>query len=691
MTGVGTFTVEDSIGILKIDSPPVNSLSNRVCHALAEGFSQFEADDSVKAIVLICGGRTFFAGADIGELDNADSAMVESPDLGAILHRAEYGSKPLIAAIHGTALGGGYELALNCHYRIAVPSARVGLPEVKLGLLPGGKGTQRLPRIVGALRALDIMIGGNPIPAPEALKLGMIDAIAEEGRLHEDAVAFAHRILAEGKPLQRARDRQDMVDPDKGNTQLFADYRRANAKLLKGFKAPEAIIRCVEAAVELPYEAGVKREWELFEELLASQESAAQRYYFFAEREAAKVPGIGAATPTYPVQSVGIIGAGTMGSGIALVFLDAGLPVTLVEADQAALDRGTSKIERHYATAVAKGRMSEADRTSRLGRLSPALALEALANADLVIEAVYEDMAAKSAIMARLDEIAKPEALLATNTSYLDIDAISASTQRPQSVLGLHFFAPANIMRLVEVVRAARTSDEAVATAMKLARRIGKVPVLSGVADGFIANRIMSRRNVQAEALILEGTSPEAVDRVMEAFGFPMGPFRVRDLSGVDIGMAASSEQTVRGELIKLGRLGQKSGGGYYDYDERRNATPSPIATEVIARVAEAHGIADQGPQPDDEILARLLYPVVNEGARLLEEGIALRASDIDVACITGYGWPVYTGGPMFWADTIGLRRIVDKLASLEARHGDAFRPSNLLVAKAERGENFTR
>lgn len=691
MMGVGTFTVDDGIGILKIDSPPVNSLSDKVRRALAEGFQKFKDDTTVQAIVLICGGRTFFAGADIGELDKADADAVESPDLGSILHAAEYGSKPLIAAIHGTALGGGYELALNCHYRIAVPSARVGLPEVKLGLLPGGKGTQRLPRIVGAARALEIMVGGNPIAAPKALEMGMIDALAEEGRLQEDAIAFARRILAEGRPLPRARDRQDMVDPDKGNRQLFDDFRRANAKQLKGFKAPEAIIRCVEAAVELPFDEGVKREWELFEELLVSNESAAQRYFFFAEREAARVPGMSKDIPSLTIEAAGVVGAGTMGTGITLTLLDAGIAVTLVEMSAEALDRGVARIRAHYEGAVQKGRLSEQQIATRLALLSPTLDIAALADVDLAIEAVFEAMDVKQDILAKLDAVTKRGAILATNTSYLDIDQIAAATRRPESVIGLHFFSPANVMRLLEVVRAERTSPEVVAAGMKLAKRLGKVAVLSRVCHGFIANRVMSQRNAQADAMVLEGVSPEAVDRAIEDYGFPMGPFRMRDLAGVDVVRPDPAQLTVRGELIKLGRLGQKSGAGYYDYDQNRTPTFSPVAADAIRKVAQALGIRDGGPQPADEIVARLLFPVVNEGAKLIEEGIVLRASDIDVACITGYSWPVYTGGPMFWADTIGLDTILAKLTQLEAVHGEAFRPSALLREKVRTGGSFTR
>ena len=689
MSGVGSYTVDGEVGIITIDSPPVNALGIKVRVAIAEGLLKFLADDAVKAIVLICAGRTFFAGADINELNAADTKVLMTDDLGKAWDDAESGTKPVIAAIHGTALGGGYETSLKCHYRIAVPSANVGLPEVKLGLLPGGLGTQRLPRIVGAQKALEIMVSGDPVPAPKALELGMIDALAEEGRLLEDAVAFARRILAEGRPLTSVRDRQDMVDPDKGNARLFADFRKANAKLLKGFKAPEAIIKCVEAAVELPYVQGEKREAELFRELLTSPESAAQRYFFFAERIAAKIPDVPPTTPTRPVNTVGIIGAGTMGTGIAIAFLDAGIAVTLVEMNQAALDRGLAAIRKNYDGAVQKGRLSEDQAAKRLALVSPAIELSALSSVDLIIEAVFEDLQVKKDLLAKLDGIAKADAILATNTSYLDVDQIAAATSRPESVVGLHFFSPANIMRLLEVVRGAKTTPEVIATGMKLAKNLGKVAVLSRVCHGFIANRVMSKRGAQADAIVLEGVSPEDVDKAVQDFGFAIGPFRMRDMAGMDIGAPDPSLLTVRGEMIKLGRLGMKTNAGFYDY-EGRNATFSPVAAEVIARVAKGLGVENRGPQSAEDIIARLLYPVVNEGAKVLEEGIALRASDIDVACILGFNWPVYTGGPMFWADQVGLDKIVAKLEELEQIHGADFRPSGLLRKLAASGGKFT-
>jgi 3-hydroxyacyl-CoA dehydrogenase len=685
---VGTFILQDGIGILKIDSPPVNALGAKVRTALYEGLSKFAADDSVDAIVLICGGRTFFAGADISEFGKQ---VKDGPNLGKVLEEVESGTKPIVAAIHGTALGGGYELALTCHYRIAVPSAKVGLPEVKLGLIPGGGGTQRLPRLVGAAKALEIMVNGDPVPAPKALELGMIDALAGEGALLEDAVAFARKIVAEKRPLRRIRDIHDKVDADKGSTAVFDDFRQKNARSMRGFKAPENILTAVEAAVELPFDQGMKRERELFVELLNSQESAAQRYAFFAERQTTKIPDVPLTSDPVSIKSVGIIGAGTMGGGIAMNFLTAGLPVVLVETKQEALDRGLALIRKNYEMSARKGRITQDQVEQRMGLITPALDFAALADVDLVIEAVFEDMALKKEVFAKIDAVAKRGAILASNTSFLDIDEIASATSRPQDVVGLHFFSPANVMRLLEVVRGDKSSAAVIAAGMKLAKLIGKLPVLSRVGFGFIANRVMAPRNQQSEAIILEGVSPQEVDAAIYDYGFAMGPFQMRDLAGLDVTKPDPTQRTVRGELLKMGRLGQKSGGGFYDYDENRKQTPAPVVKSVIAEVAASLGIENNGPQTPDDIVARLLYPVVNEGAKVLEEGIAIRASDIDVACILGYNWPIYTGGPMFWADTVGLAKIVAKLEELERSYGPAFHPSKLLKEKAETGGTFTR
>ncbi len=681
MSKVGTTEVIDGVGVLTIDYPPVNALSIHTRTALDEGFRQFAADDAVKVIVLICAGRTFIAGADISELGK----NVGGPNLGEVFDLIESGTKPVVAAIHGTALGGGYEFALTCHYRIAVPSAKVGLPEVNLGLLPGAGGTQRLPRIVGIPAALDLITGGAPVPAKKALELGMIDALAEEGKLREDAIAFARKLIAEGGPLVRVRDRQDKVEPYRGKPEIYAELLKKNARQWRGFKAPFNIVKAIEAAAELDFDAGMKRERELFMELIESTESAAQRYYFFAEREGAKVPDLPKDTETLPVKSVGVIGAGTMGGGITMNFLNAGVPVTLVEMNQAALDRGVGVIRKNYENTASKGRMTAEQVEQRMALLTPALQMESLGQADLIIEAVFEDMGIKKDVFGKLDAIAKPGAILASNTSFLDLDEIALATSRPESVVGLHFFSPANVMRLLEIVRGAKTSNAVLATALKIAKTITKVPVVSRVGPGFIANRVMSPRSRQAMELVLEGPTPQEIDAAIYGYGFAMGPFAMGDLVGLDVIGRGSNERTLQSDLVKLGRLGQKSGGGFYDYDEQRKASPSPVAAQVIADFAAFKGVAGKGSLSAEDIVARLLYPVVNEGAKVLEEGVAIRASDIDVACILGYNWPVYTGGPMFWADTVGLPRVVEGLKAM------GIEPAKLLVEKAATGGSFTR
>ncbi len=686
MTSIVAHSNDDGIGIITINSPPVNALGVEVRRGLIESFTAFANDDTVRAIVLTCAGRTFFAGADISEFGKP----VMMPTLLDVLDVIEASTKPVIAAIHGTALGGGLEVALVCHYRVAVPSAKVGLPEVMLGLVPGAGGTQRLPRIIGPQLAMEAMVSGKPIPAPMAHMGGVIHHLADEGDLLGGAIAFARGVLAEGKPLVRVRDLQDKVDPFKGNTDVFAAFRKQHARAMRGFKAPEAVIQCVEAAVNLPFDEGMKVEHSLFMELFVSTECAAQRHVFFAERETGKVPDVPASTVALPIAKVGVIGAGTMGGGITMNFLNAGIPVTLCEMSQEALDRGIGVIRKNYENSAAKGKMTAADVEKRMGLITPTLGIDLLADEDLIIEAVFEEMSVKKDIFGKLDTITKPGAILASNTSYLNIDEIASATRRPEWVLGLHFFSPANVMPLLEVVRGKETKIEVIATAMQLAKKIRKTPVLSRVCHGFIANRIMTVRGVQATNLIIEGTTPAEVDKVIYDYGFAMGQFQMMDLVGLDVIGRGVNERTINGDLVKLDRLGQKKNGGYYDYDEKRNPTPSPIAAKVIADFAAARGVAPSGSQSAEEILARCLYVVVNEGAKILEEGIALRASDIDMACILGYGWPVYRGGPMFWADTVGLAKIVAKLKECQAKFGDDFKPAVLLEKLAAEGGRFT-
>jgi 3-hydroxyacyl-CoA dehydrogenase len=687
MGEVGKVEIESRVGVLTIDSPPVNALGFAVRRALDDGLVRLLGDAGVDAVVIICSGRTFFAGADIAEFGKP----FQPPTLHEILHRIEAATKPIVAAIHGTALGGGFELALTCNYRIAVPSAKLGLPEVHLGILPGAGGTQRLPRVVGPETALEMMTSGRPIGAEQALASGLVDALAGEGRLREGAIAFARRIADEGAPLPRIRDREDKIAPARATPEIFHAFREKNARAFRGFKAPEAIIQAVEAAVALPFDEGLKRERALFLELENSPESRAQRHYFFAERDSAKVPDVPSDTPVIDIASVGIVGAGTMGGGIAMNFLNVGAPVTLVELNREALDRGIATIRRNYEATAAKGRITAEQVEQRMALITPALELEALSSADLVIEAVFESMPVKLEVFGKLDKIARQGAILASNTSFLNIDAIASATGRPDWVIGLHFFSPANVMRLLEVVRGEKTAKTVLATALKLARKIGKVPVVSRVCHGFIANRLMVPRLRQAEALVLEGPTPAEIDRVITDYGFAMGPFQMIDLVGLDVIGRDDEKVSLRKELVARGRLGQKSGGGFYDYDEKRRATPSPIAAETIASFARERGVENTGAQDAEAILAQLMYPVVNEGARILEEGIAARASDLNVAAILGYGWPVYTGGPMAWADEVGLDKVVAGLEAMEARHGPAFAPAPLLKKLAAEGRGFTR
>ncbi|MDP1632229.1 MAG: 3-hydroxyacyl-CoA dehydrogenase NAD-binding domain-containing protein [Caulobacter sp.] len=673
-------TRDGEIAVITLDSPPVNALSFNVRDGLYEGFKAAIADDAVKAIVLICAGRTFIAGADISEFGGAQKGA----SLFDVQAMMENSPKAVIAAIHGTALGGGLEVALTAHYRVAVPSAKCGLPEVNLGLLPGAGGTQRLPRIVGAQKALEMMTSGSHVPAKQCLEMGLVDSLAEEGKLLDGAVAFARKVLADKMPLNKVRERTVTADP-----QVFADFRKANARKFRGFKAPEANIKCVEASL-LPFEEGIKVERALFMELMTGEQSAAQRYAFFAERQANKIPDVPADTPIIPVAKVGIIGAGTMGGGIAMNFLNVGIPVKIIETKQEALDRGLGVIRKNYENTAKRGRLTMDQVEQRMSLLSGSLALEDLADSDLVIEAIFENMAVKKEVFGKLDAIVKQGAILATNTSALDIDEIATAVKRPEAVIGLHFFSPANVMRLLEVVRADKTSKSVIATAMQLAKKIGKVAVLVGVCPGFVGNRMLFQRQAQAQRLVMEGAMPWDVDRVLFDFGFPMGPFAMSDLAGLDIGWnkETSKGETIRDQLCELDRRGQKTSAGYYDYDEKRTAIPSPVTEGIIKAFAQKQGL-NQRDISDEEILERTVFPMINEGAKILEEGKAIRASDIDIVWINGYGWPVYRGGPMHYADSIGLKKVVERLKHYEAQMGDFFKPSPLLEKLAAEGKGF--
>jgi 3-hydroxyacyl-CoA dehydrogenase len=669
---VTDLTLDGDVAVITLDSPPVNALSFKVRDGLFAGFKAAIADPAAAAIVLICDGRTFIAGADISEFGGAPKGA----SLFEVQAMMETSPKPVVAAIHGTALGGGLEVALCAHYRIAVPSAKCGLPEVNLGLLPGAGGTQRLPRIAGPRRALEMMTTGTHIPAEECLAMGLVDEMASEGTLRADAIAFAHRLAAEGAPMVKISDRP--VEPM--SSEDFAAFRAAHAKKFRGFKAPEAIIQTVEAAVSRPFAEGLRVERELFGGLVTSPESAAQRYVFFAEREVWKIPDVPASTPTVPVESVGIVGAGTMGGGIAMNFVNAGIPVTIVETGADALERGLAMVRANYERSARNGRFPIADVERRMQMITGSLSLEDLASADLVIEAVFERMDIKKDVFTKLDAICKPDAVLATNTSRLNIDEVAAVTGRPESVIGLHFFSPANVMRLVEVVRADRTSKTVINTSMQVSRRIGKLAALVGVCPGFVGNRMLAQRTREAAALLDEGAMPWDIDRALYDFGFAMGPFQMMDLAGLDIGWVKerSAGETIRDRLCELDRRGQKAGAGYYDYDANRNGSPSPV-TEGIVR--EFAGRSGRPPRPftQEEIVERLIYPMINEGAKILDEGKAIRASDIDIIWINGYNWPAYRGGPMFYADQIGLDQILARLQELAATAGPQWTPAPLI------------
>lgn len=681
-------SVDGGVAVVTVNSPPVNALSVAVRDGLAAAFKQVLGNTDIQAIVLICEGRTFIAGADIAGFGKPP----QGANLLEVLRNIEGASQHVVAAIHGTALGGGFEVALACHYRVAVPSAKCGLPEVKLGLLPGAGGTQRLPRIVGVARALEMLTSGEHVGAKACFEMGLVDALVEEDKLREGAIAFARSLIADKRPLKKVRDLDDKLVAARNDPQVFADFRKANARKFRGFDAPDFNIRCVEAAVNLPFDEGMAFERKLFMELMAGVQSAAQRYAFFAERAVWKIPDVPADTATLPFAQVGIIGAGTMGGGIAMNFLNVGVPVTLVETRQDALDRGIATIRKNYENTAKRGRLTLADVEKRMSMLTGTLSLEALANADVVIEAVFEDMAVKKALFAKLDAIAKPGAILATNTSRLDVNEIACATQRPESVIGLHFFSPANVMRLLEVVRGDKTSNAVIATSMQMAKKIGKVAALVGVCPGFVGNRMLAQRQREAQALMLEGASPQDIDRVLYDFGFPMGPFAMSDLAGLDLGWTreTSSGQTMREKLCELDRRGQKTNAGYYDYDADRTATPSAIVDHLILELAAAKGITRRA-IPDEEILERCIYPMINEGAKILEEGKAIRASDIDIVWINGYGWPIYRGGPMFYGDTVGLSKVLDKMREFEAKWGADFRPAKLLEKLAAEGRRFQR
>lgn len=693
MPEVVSYSRDGEIAVITVDNPPVNAAAYAVRVGIVNAVERFKTDADAKAAVLICAGRTFIAGADITEFDKP----MQDPWLPDVVHLIENSPKPIIAAIHGTALGGGFETAMGCHYRIAVPTAQVGLPEVTLGLLAGATGTQRLPRLLGVKDALDAMISGKPIPAKVAHDKGVIDELAE-GDLQAAAVAYARRLLSEGKGPRKVSD--VTIDPKSIPDGFFAEYRKSIARETRGYFAPEQIIKCVEAAVALPYREAVARENELFMQCMKSPQSKAQRHLFFAEREVAKIPDVPKDTPLRDIKKVAVIGGGTMGGGIAMNFANVGIPVVMLEVNKEALDRGMNIIRGNYEGPVKKGRMSQAQMDKCMGLISGSLNYDDLKDADLVIEAVFETMAVKKDVFTKLDAVCKPGAILASNTSTLDIDEIASFTRRPQDVIGLHFFAPANVMTLLEIVRGAKTSKDVIATSMALAKTIRKIGVLVRVCFGFVGNRMFFPYVREAQRMLLEGVSPDRVDKVAYEWGMAMGPHGVSDLSGLDVFDKLNKEWKDKPKdpaycrliqvLVSKGRLGQKSGAGIYKYDGR-----TPVADPEVMALAKAEAEALKVPQltiSDEEIIERLLYSMINEGALILDEGIALRPGDIDVVYAHGYGMPRHRGGPMCYADIVGVDKVYAAINKYRARYGDLYwTPAPLLERLAKSGKSFAQ
>ena len=693
MSEVVSYARDGRIAIITVDNPPVNALSLPVRQGLAQSFQTFMADNAALAAVLICSGRTFIAGADITEFDKP----IQEPWLPKVIHQIEDCTKPVVAAIHGTALGGGLETAMACHYRVAVASAQVGLPEVSLGLLPGATGTQRLPRLAGVQTALDAMISGKPLSAAIANQKGIVDKLIE-GDLKVGAVAFAEELLASGKGPRVIRDIK--IDATSLTPNFFADYRKSIARDTRGFFAPEQIVKCVEAAVSLPYFDAVRRENDLFMQCMNSSQSKAQRHLFFAEREVAKIPDVPKDTPMRAIKKVAVVGGGTMGGGIAMNFANVGIPVILKEVNQDALDRGMNIIRGNYEGPVKKGKLSQAQMDKCMALIQPTLNYADLSDADLVIEAVFETMAVKKEVFGKLDEVCKAGAILASNTSTLNVDEIAACTKRPADVIGLHFFAPANVMTLLEIVRGAKTAKDVVATCMALAKTIRKMGVLVRVCFGFVGNRMYFPYIREAQRMMLEGVAPERLDRVVYEWGMAMGPHGVSDLSGLDVFDKLNKEWKDKpndpaycrmiGLLVAKGRLGQKSGAGIYKY-EGRNPVPDP----EVMKLAQQEATTLKIPQleiADEEIIERLFIAMINEGALILDEGIAMRPSDIDVVYCHGYGMPRYRGGPMHYADSLGLGRVHSAMQKYRARYGDLYwTPAPLIEKLAKSGKTFAQ
>ncbi|WP_375170385.1 3-hydroxyacyl-CoA dehydrogenase NAD-binding domain-containing protein [Marinobacter sp.] len=694
MSEVVTYNRDGSVGVITVNYPPVNALGHAVRSGLLAALNQGLADAEAKVLLLVCEGRTFIAGADIREFGKP----IQEPVLPEVMNQFENSSKPVIAAIHGTALGGGLETALGCHYRVALGSAKVGLPEVKLGLLPGAGGTQRLPRLTGARKALEMITTGDFVAAPQALELGIVDAVEAGDDIREVGLAYARKAVEEGWPVRRVRDLTDKVEADKGS-EVFDEFRAALEKKARGLFSPFKCVDAVEAAFTLPFDEGLQRERALFSECMASPQRAGLIHAFFAEREVSKVKGLAKDTPVRDVNSVGIIGAGTMGGGIAMNFANVGIPVTLVEVKQEALDKGLGIIRKNYENSAKKGRISQQQVEERMALITGSLTYDDFKDADMVIEAVFENMAIKKEIFAKLDAVCKPGAILASNTSTLDIDEIASATARPQDVVGMHFFSPANVMKLLENVRGSQTSDEVKATVMAVAKKIKKVGVLVGNCYGFVGNRMLHKRGAEAMALVNEGATPQQVDKVLTDLGYPMGQFAMSDLAGIDVGYRIRQERRNSGEDVPLSwldklaeqdRLGQKTMAGVYRYEEgSRKPIPDPAVDAIIEEFRKEQGITPRQ-ITDQEILERCMFVMINEGAKILEEGIADRSLDIDIVWIYGYGFPAYRGGPMFWADQIGLDTILNAVEKYyDELGGDQWQPSALLKKLVADGRSF--
>ena len=697
MKGTVHYEVRGNIALMTIDNPPVNPLSSGVRQGLFDGVNKALADDAVEAVVLTGAGRAFIAGADISEFGGES----QGPGLQECQEAMENSSKPMVAAINGTAFGGGLEVALCCHYRVIAPSAQVGLPEVKLGLLPGAGGTQRLPRLVGAEKALSFMLSGDGIPGPAAVELGIADELVD-GDIVDGAIAYAQNLIEQGSPVRRIRDEDSLLIPDRERPEIFDNARKeATRKMRKRF-APEMIVQCVEAAVNLgDFDAGMQVERENFGKCLSHPQREALIHMFFAEREVAKIPDVPKDTAVQKIDQAAVIGCGTMGGGISMSFLNVGIPVTVLEMNQEALDRGMGVIKRNYDIQVQRGRMSAAEVDQRMALLTGTTNYADLGQADVIIEAIYENIDVKVETFGKIDAVAKPGAILASNTSGLDIDKMAGATSRPEAVIGLHFFSPANVMRLLEVVRGAQTSKEVIATSMQLGKRLNKIAVLSGNAPGFIGNRMLAGYTRQAGEIILQGATPYQVDNVILQFGMPMGPFQMNDLVGLDLGWRARQlsgmapedvpiTARVADKLCELERFGQKNNRGFYIYPEgSRAGQPDPEVVEIVEQTSAELGIVRREID-DEEVLKRCMYPLINEGARILEDGIAIRPCDIDIVYINGYGYPEVTGGPMFWADKQGLDNILADIKKFDAEYGgEAWKPAPLLERLVAEGKDF--